>query len=147
MIELIRDELSQNGTHGTFKLGGKEWHSLEPPDLDNAPFKSCVPEGTYDLIPFDSPKYGPCFIMVNDDLNVFAFENSSGRPKGGRFLCLFVHRGNYVRNFVGCVGASHGYNAESDFLLPSTKRACAEVVRLVRDEGSYKLRISRADSD
>lgn len=138
-ICLTRDDLSENGTHGTFELGGKEWHSLEPPDLGNAPFKSCIPQGEYDLIPYDSPKYGPCYIMVNEDLNVYAFEDSPGRPEDGRFLCLFVHRGNYVRNFVGCCGASHGYDAEADMLLSSTTRACEEVNRLVAEEGSHKL--------
>ena len=106
-IELARLDDSKNGTHGVFDLGGKMWHSLEPPDLNNEPFKSCVPLGEYVLLPYSSPKYGSCFIMVNPDLNVFQFEHSPGRPDDGRYLCLFTHRGNEVENFVGCVGASH----------------------------------------
>lgn len=138
-IRLIRDDLSEAGTHGTFELGGQTWHSLEREDQGNRPFTSCIPMGEYDLIPFDSPKYGPCFIMVNEDLNVYAFEDSPGRPESGRYLCLFVHRGNYVRNFVGCVGASHGYDRGSDMLLSSTVASCEAVIDLVKDEGSYRL--------
>lgn len=142
MINLKRDAKSNSGTHGTFTLGEKDWHSMEPPDLGNQPFTSCIPQGEYDLIPYNSPKYGDCFIMVNEDLNVYAFEDSVGRPEDGRYLCLFVHRGNYSRNFVGCCGASHGYNPESDMLLSSTVKACKEVNALVHDEGSYRLVIS-----
>lgn len=140
-IVVTRDDRSQSGTHGTFELGGKSWHSLEREDLGNKPFESCVPLGTYDLVPFTSPKYGQCFIMVNQDLNVYAYEHSPGRPESGRYLCLFVHRGNYSRNFVGCMGASHDFLDESDMLASSTTKACEEVVELVHQEGSYRLEI------
>jgi hypothetical protein len=142
MIELIRDDKSEKGTHGTFFLIDKTWHSLEPPDLGNKPYESCIPQGEYDLIPFSSPKYGDCYIMVNEDLNVWKFEDSPGRPDDGRFLCLFVHRGNEVENFVGCCGSSHSFDEEEDRLLSSTTASCKEVNRAVVDEASYKLRIS-----
>lgn len=89
-----------------------------------------------------SPKYGPCFIMVNPDLNVYAFEESLGRPDDGRFLCLFVHRGNEVENFVGCCGASHEYDEENDRLLSSTTQACRRVNKAIDVEGSRKLEIT-----
>ena len=138
-IKLMRDNKSKEGTHGTFELGGRIWHSMEREDLGNAPFKSCIPQGTYDLIPHVSRKYGHCYIMVNEDLNVYPYENSPGRPDSGRYLCLFVHRGNYAHNFVGCVGASHGYDIEKDMLLSSTRAACEIVNEAVANEGSYEL--------
>lgn len=141
-IELVRDDKSKKGTHGTFSLGGFKWHSLEPPDLFNAPFTSCVPQGKYSLVPFTSPKYGPCFIMVNPDLNVYQYEQSDGRPDDGRFLCLFVHRGNEVENFVGCCGASHKYDKKNDRLLSSTTQACRRVNKLIAVEGSFELNIT-----
>ena len=141
-IELIRDDKSIKGQHGTFSLGGKIWHSLEPPDLGNKPYESCIPQGEYSLVPFTSSKYGPCFIMVNESLNVYQTEHSNGRPDNGRFLCLFVHRGNEVENFVGCCGASWKYDEEKDRLLSSTTKSCKEVNSLVHDEGSYLLRIT-----
>jgi hypothetical protein len=141
MIELIRDDRSETGTHGTFELGGDIWHSLEQPDLGNRPYESCVPLGEYALRPYTSPKYGACYIMVNEDLNVYEFEHSKGRPAGGRFLCLFVHRGNYVKNFQGCVGAGFDYLEDRD-MITSTAKACELVNKAVVDEASYKLRIS-----
>lgn len=142
MIKLIRDNLSKSGTHGTFHVGGKHWHSLEQPWDDNKPFASCVPVGIYDIVPYFSKKYGDCYIMVNEDLNVFEKRKSPGRPKDGRYKCLFVHRGNYVRNFEGCVGASHAYNVRNDSLFSSTIAACREVNSMVEYEGLYQLEIS-----
>ena len=144
MIELIRDGLSKAGTHGVFQLGDDTWHSLEQPWLDNLPYRSCVPLGEYELRPYTSPRYGNCYIMVNEELNVFEFEHSEGRPDDGRFLCLFVHRGNYVRNFQGCVGAGFAFLEDND-MITTTRRACDAVNRDVIEEASYKLLIREAD--
>jgi hypothetical protein len=142
MIELTRDYKSLLGTHGTFALDGKEWHTIEKPDLGNRPFESCIPLGDYTLTPFDSPKFGPCFIMSNPDLNVYQFEGSPGRPDNGRFLCLFVHRGNEIDNFVGCIGASHAYDETRDRLLSSTRAACETINSSILASGERMLRIS-----
>ena len=141
-IERVRDDKSVKGTHGVIELGGKTWHTLEPPDLGNKAFESCVPLGDYDLIPFESPRYGTVFLMVNPDLNVYEFENSPGRPDGGRYLCILAHKGNEVENFVGCGGASHTYDEEADRLLSSTTQSCIEFNKLVAEEGSFKLKVS-----
>lgn len=141
MIVVTRDYDSITGTHGTMSLNGRLYHTLEPPDLGNQPFASCVPLGEYVLLPFDSPKYGETYIMVNPDLNVYRFEDDPRRPENSRYLCLFVHKGNEVENFVGCMGASHKFDKDNDRLLPSTVRACREVVEGVKDEGSYRLQI------
>jgi len=143
VIELIRDDKSEGGQQGTFELNGDLWHSLEQPDLDNRPFLSCVPLGEYELHSFNSPKYGDCYIMVNENLNVWEYEDSAGRPDNGRYLCLFVHRGNYVRNFQGCIGAGFGY-LPGDDMITNTRKACEEVIAAVVDEGSYRLNISRS---
>lgn len=141
MIELIRNNKSKAGQAGTIFLEDFEFPSLEQPDLGNLPYRSCVPLGEYVLIPFDSPKYGDTFIMVNPDLNVYRFEHSHGRPEDGRFLCLFVHRGNYVRNFQGCVGAGKAYLEDQD-MITATKTTCRKVNQLVNQEGSYRLNIT-----
>jgi len=144
MIILTRQNDGKKGTHGTFRLQGLEFHSLERRWEDNKPFESCVPPGEYVLIPHDSAKYGECFVMVNPELNVYYRKDSPGRPENGRYMCLFVHRGNEVENFVGCIGASHAYDVDNDRLLSSTTTACKEVNRLVDAEGSYRLLIQGA---
>lgn len=140
-IVLTRDDLSRDGEHGTFDLGGRHWHSLEQPWNDNKPFVSCVPKGEYDLVPWASQRWGDCYVMVNEDLNVYHSRNSAGRPDDGRYKCLFVHRGNWVRNFQGCIGASMGYDVDGDMLKSPTAKYCRTVNRLVKEEGSMILRI------
>ena len=73
---------------------------------------------------------------------MYETEFDENRPPEGRFLCLFVHRGNEVENFVGCVGASHRYDEKRDRLESSTRKACEIVNAAVAREGSLKLRIS-----
>ncbi len=141
MIELIRDYKSLAGTHGTLDLNGTTYHTIERPDLGNLPFESCIPQGDYDLVPFYSPKFSECFIMVNPDLNVYAFESSKGRPDNGRYLCLFCHRGNEIENFVGCIGAGPSYDEDRDRLNSSTTRACREVLAYVTENNIKTLRI------
>lgn len=137
-VEIVRRSDSEEGTHGTLELGDRTWHTLEQPDLGNTPYKSCVPLGEYDLVPYDSPTYGPCYVMVNHDLNVYAFEESEGRPPDGRFLCLAFHRGNWVRNFQGCIGCGFDYLVDKD-MITNTRKACEIVNGLVEEEGSMKL--------
>lgn len=140
MIELTRQSDSLSGTHGWLEIRDDFFNTLEQPYLDNLPFRSCVPVGEYVLIPYDSPKYGYCHIMVNPELNVYQFEDSPSRPEDGRYLCLFVHRGNYVKNFKGCTGAGVDYLKDQD-MITSTRETCKIVNKLVIDEGSFRLRI------
>ena len=140
MITLTRDSLSGSGTHGIIEFAGETYHTLEQPDLGNIPFRSCVPQGDYILRPYRSPKYGHCFILVNEDLNVYEFKRSKGRGQTGRFLCLFVHKGNYVSNFQGCIGAGRAYLGSND-MITKTKHPCLELNAAVLAAGETELRI------
>lgn len=148
MIKLLRKtDIKSAGTIGTIVLGDQIWWTMEPPWKENKRGVSCVPDGDYVLLPWSSEKYGKCFIMVNPDLKVYRDLKTAEReaPGEGRSKCLFVHKGNFVNNFQGCVGASHGYDEEKDMLLSSTIQACVRLNRLVREEGSYRLRILSDD--
>lgn len=140
MIELTRQSDSSGGTHGVMQIGDIVYHTIEQPYVDNTPFVSCVPKGEYVLLPYMSQKYGACYTMVNPDLNVYPFKSSPSRPKDGRYLCLFVHRGNYPKNFQGCIGAGLNYREKQD-MITVTRVTCKIVNQKVIDEGSYRLRI------
>jgi len=141
VITIVRQDVTASkGTPGIVNVGGKVFHTLEQPSLGNLPFKSCIPNGVYQLVPWQSKKYGDCYVAVNEDLNVFHSESSEGRPADGRFKCLFFHRGNYVKNFQGCSGAGYSYIAKLD-MVTSTRKACKELNKLIAEEGSYMLTI------
>ena len=61
--------------------------TCEPSWQGNMPFLSCVPDGQYPLIAFDSPEHPDCWILT---------------PVPGR-TGILVHPGNGVANSRGCL--------------------------------------------
>jgi hypothetical protein len=60
---------------------------LELPWKDNAVNESCIPEGMYIVEPYESPKFGKCFIVKD--------------VKGRTYI--LIHKGNYVHDTDGCL--------------------------------------------
>lgn len=100
--------------------------SVEQPWNNNRPFHSCVPEGQYNLIPFDSPKYGKVFLLHNPDLNVYAHKEQR-KNDTDRYLCIFAHKGSYPDDFQGCIGIGDRF-IESLNMVTNTRKTCAELM-------------------
>lgn len=71
-------------------------HTVERPWLDNAPNLSCIPEGEYILEPYDSPKFGECYIVSGG--TVEKFQNSNGNRWG-----ILFHTANVPSQLHGCI--------------------------------------------
>lgn len=123
------------GTFGSIQIDGEHIaYSVEQPWNNNKPFKSCVPDGKYRLIPYESEKYGDCFFMVNHGLNVYAYRHERVSDDD-RYGCLFVHRGNYPENFEGCVGAGKRLAINENIMVTSSVDTCKHIMdTLGRDE-------------
>ena len=124
------------GNFGSFQVEGEHYsYSVEPPWLSNKRYVSCVPDGLYDLILYESPKYGWCFIMVNPGLNVYAFEEDC-MTNEDRFLCLFAHLGSFPFNFEGCAGLGREIRVHPTLgmMLTKTRATCRDVMRLLGRE-------------
>lgn len=140
MLELIR---SKNG-FGELLLNGEHLaYTVEQPWNDNKPFVSCVPVGTYDLIQHQSTKYGDVFALYNPDLDVFHYPDDR-ENNDQRYACLFVHKGNYPRNFEGCIGTGNSYMTKDDVMgevygVTNTKDTCEAVLEAVRQSGETKI--------
>ena len=96
-IELVRYAYMPEVVLGLLKFpveeDGTYIHSLwtvESPWLNNVPFRSCVPDGAYKLMPFDSMQHPESYIL------------SSGGGLEGRSGIL-IHSGNDVGDTTGCV--------------------------------------------
>ena len=89
---LTRTHESDEGTFGSLasKDGRLLVHTGECPWRDNAPYKSCVPEGSYFVNRHNSPKFGDCCILS---------------PTEPRSLIL-IHLGNY------CGDVDKGYRSD-----------------------------------
>lgn len=96
-ILINRYASTRNGTQSNVSVAGNEqsWHGLERPWLDNLPFESCIPTGTYALLSWESPRYGECYIFVGGRVSI-----DEGRAE--RYACL-IHPANYTRQLQGCM--------------------------------------------
>lgn len=97
---------SDTVTEGKLYLNDDEYiRTLERPWRDGAPggvpFKSCVPDGEYELLPYVRPNGDQVFALWNADLSVYLTEADRG-DRQGRYLIL-IHSGNYVTDVVGCI--------------------------------------------
>ena len=110
-VILLRDPYSSaNGTFGTCNTEGmKLGYTVERPYKDNIPYESSVPLGSYKLIPYESDKYGKCFLLENSELDVYTKAEDRERDTD-RFGCIFAHVGNRPHEFQGCIGMGDSYN-------------------------------------
>ena len=105
-------------------------YTLERPWLEGPegglPFESCIPDGTYELIPHTRPKNrGDVYALRNPALGVYYTKQDRGQREG-RYLIL-IHSANKVSQVVGCIA-------------PGLVRTIAENLRQVR---SSRLALER----
>jgi hypothetical protein len=129
--------------HGTF---GKWYdaeaasicHSLEYLWKDNIPYISCVPEGVYQLVEHNSPKYGDTFALLNHALDV-------GVMKGDalRWGCL-IHAANWMIQLQGCIapGTSLGVLG-GKWAVTGSRNARKRIFALI-EAGDRTLEITHA---
>lgn len=106
---LVRRKSDCLRTSGVLSIEGTRFATLERPWLPNPagvgglPKRSCVPAGTYTVIPHASAKFGPCYALVNHELGVYyqPYEIPA-EQKYGRSAIL-IHTGNYVEDVIGCI--------------------------------------------
>lgn len=87
--------------HGTFsylcdEYGNSILKTVERPWKNNQAGISCVPEGEYDLIPHNSPKFGDCYALEAPSLGVTIYGPSQ------RTHILF-HAANKPSQLEGCI--------------------------------------------
>ena len=93
--ELIRQAYFPWGTYGVLTVGTLQWSIAEQPWRNNEPFKSCIPEGSYECLKHRSPKFGECFILVGDGVGV-------NQGDAHRYAIL-IHPANWPDQLQGCM--------------------------------------------
>ena len=118
-------------TFGTIHLGDEFLgFTVEQPWRDNIQFRSCVPTGTYTLVPFKSQKYGDTYCIVNENLNVYKEKRSSLV----RYACL-IHAANYARQLQGCIAPGLWLsNNGSEHMVTSSKKAVKKLLDYIDDD-------------
>lgn len=112
----------QHGSPGElFYMGEKIADTIEQPWNNNVPFHSCVPCGTYEIVPFTRRNGDHVYALVNPDLNVYL--NKEDRPdKSGRYEIL-IHVANWASELQGCIApgsglsVNHKYKEVDEYLM------------------------------
>ena len=87
---LIRDANGDHGTLGVLRASGLPGpvHVMEPPWRDNRRNRSCIPAGSYEVLPHISPRFGRCLLVtsVPDRSHILVHAGNLGgdRDKGFR---------------------------------------------------------------
>jgi hypothetical protein len=111
---------------------------MERPWEDNKPFYSCIPSGTYELVPHNSFKFKlETFALVNKDLGVTHYQDKS--IKNNRYAIL-IHPASFVHNLAGCLAPGFVFskieeNKEGESTMLSRSRdATKELLALIKKE-------------
>lgn len=95
-VEIRRGYLP-GGTYGDLYVNDRfVCHTVERPWLDNQPNISCIPEGTYKLERYTSPRFGDCFIISGETVD--KFKNDKGKRWG-----ILIHPANTPGQLAGCI--------------------------------------------
>lgn len=89
----------KDSTTGILTANGVSFFTIEQPWRDNKIGESCVPAGTYRLIPYSSPTHGATYCLSNSELNIYG---PGPFPVGGRSYCE-LHSANWARQLEGCI--------------------------------------------
>lgn len=86
---------------GTYSIlyrqdGSKVCCVVEKAWRNNEPNQSCIPEGTYDLYPHQSPKFGECYALEKLSLGVT-------RDGSGLRSYILIHKANTPSELEGCL--------------------------------------------
>lgn len=109
ILRLKRFSYSSTETEGVLTLNdGTKFATIEQPWMPNSngarggePFNSCVPDGMYQLAPWESPTKGEVYILSAPELGVHKLPEHHGAWHG-RNLCL-IHVANFAHEVEGCI--------------------------------------------
>jgi hypothetical protein len=102
-IRIVRFKESDNSaTVGKCFLDDKFFcFTMEQPWNDNEPYKSCIPTGVYNLVDFNSPKFGHTYALVNEVIGVTPYKTNLNN-RTNRYAILF-HSANWAKQLNGCI--------------------------------------------
>jgi hypothetical protein len=152
-LQLVRHAYMAEATLGHLIAGDLKVCTLEEawlPDPDGPGgqrrngklVESCVPDGTYQLLPHDGAKFKDVWVMVNPDLGVYRQPGDiPAGQKWGRSAVL-IHAGNSTADIEGCglVGRRLGIESNKPWIYQSQDALIAVRAILGRDTHTLTIR-------
>ena len=114
-------------------------YTMEKPWKDNEVMISCVPDGVYDLIPCESPKFGSTYYLENKGLNV----SLCGCTKRTHIL---IHKANMESELLGCIAPVSSFgvlDGKSEWCGFSSGKAYNKLMDML-DGKSHTITITRS---
>src|SRR5439155_9311628 len=100
-LQLERILLAAGFTLGRLSVGGHVYFTIEQPWNDNLQGHSCIPEGTYQLVPHSTEAHPDTWAMVNPALDVYHQPIDVPDGRIARSACL-IHPANWAFELKGC---------------------------------------------
>lgn len=126
MITIKRFVKNNKATIGQLEYAGITFYTVEKQWRDNRPFVSCIPDGRYKMVRYNSPRYGEDTWMVSD--------------VPGRTYILF-HVANVPDNVQGCFGLGDSVYPTLEGVRNS-RAAIAKFYDLTASEDEMELTIT-----
>lgn len=144
-LELTRIAYLSTGTLGYLKAGPLTLSTIERPWIAHPDgpggmqSKSCIPDGTYHVEPWNSARFPDTYILVNNALGVYKQPNLIPPGQTHGRSAILIHVGNYVDDVIGCiaVGLTHAH----DKLMVTNSRAAMDKLRAVLGKTWHTLNI------
>ncbi|GGA95895.1 DUF5675 family protein [Agarivorans gilvus] len=111
-------------SHGTFgqlfsPCGTPLAVSVERPWLNNQPSISCIPEGTYKIVPVNSPKFGECLGLSAPTLGI------SHDHSGILRTHILIHPANLASQLEGCIALGEKWGVlNGEWAVLNSRHAC-----------------------
>jgi hypothetical protein len=100
------------------------------------PFESCVPDGTYQLLPHVRPDGTAVLALRNPALGVY-YTNEERAGREGRYL-ICIHVANWVEQVVGCIAPGMVRTISNNRRMV---RSSAKAMSLIMDAEPKRLKI------
>lgn len=121
---------SEFGTLGILTVGGKQFYTVEQDWENNQPNISCIPNGEYYLQPYDSQRFGKCYIMHNESLGVAKYRTRTS----ARFGCL-MHSANTASQLRGCIAPGLAFGMiDGQLGVTSSRKAMMQIAEVLGRE-------------
>jgi len=146
---ITRDPYTAIATTGKAVINGVTYYTLEQPWRDNEADHSCVPVGDYDLIPYDSPKHGQTFCLLNVELKIMGslVLTAAQVANGYRSFCE-LHSANWAEQLKGCIAFGFDHQPMLDPItgivevaIESSVKAVTALLAVLRTEEHNTLTI------
>lgn len=143
--ELTRFAYLKGCTLGLLKFGPLELATLERPWIPHPDGpggqrrESCIPDGLYQVFPWNSDRFPNTYILVNNALGVYTQPNLIPPGQTWGRSAILIHIANRVQDVIGCIAV--GVHHAHEQLMVIDSRIAMDRLRAVLGRGNHTLTI------